>query len=133
MRLESPFTEVKKSQQTVYKAVNDVARYKEFMPDAVGSFRTGEDFGMPWFAFTIGGMPEIKLVRDTAEPYSKVSFSTPMGAKISLAVEITYVTDDISSVKVSIDADVNPMLRMMVERPLKKFLGDVSDKIRMVE
>ena len=41
MRLESPFTEVKKSQQTVYKAVNDVARYKEFMPDAVGSFRTG--------------------------------------------------------------------------------------------
>lgn len=133
MRLEGPFTEVKKSQQTVYKAVNDVARYKEFMPDAVGSFRTGEDFGMPWFAFTIGGMPEIKLVRDTAEPYSKVSFSTPMGAKISLAVEIKYVTDDISSVKVSIDADVNPMLRMMVERPLKKFLGDVSDKIRMVE
>ena len=133
MRLESPFTEVKKSQQTVYKAVNDVARYKEFMPDAVGSFRTGEDFGMPWFAFTIGGMPEIKLVRDMAEPYSKVSFSTPMGAKISLAVEIKYVTDDISSVKVSIDADVNPMLRMMVERPLKKFLGDVSDKIRMVE
>lgn len=133
MRLESPFTEVKKSQQTVYKAVNDVARYKEFMPDAVGSFRTGEDFGMPWFAFTIGGMPEIKLVRDTAEPYSKVSFSTSMGAKISLAVEIKYVTDDISSVKVSIDADVNPMLRMMVERPLKKFLGDVSDKIRMVE
>lgn len=133
MRLESPFTEVKKSQQTVYKAVNDVAGYKEFMPDAVGSFRTGEDFGMPWFAFTIGGMPEIKLVRDTAEPYSKVSFSTPMGAKISLAVEIKYVTDDISSVKVSIDADVNPMLRMMVERPLKKFLGDVSDKIRMVE
>ena len=133
MRLESPFTEVKKSQQTVYKAVNDVARYKEFMPGAVGSFRTGEDFGMPWFAFTIGGMPEIKLVRDTAEPYSKVSFSTPMGAKISLAVEIKYVTDDISSVKVSIDADVNPMLRMMVERPLKKFLGDVSDKIRMVE
>ena len=133
MRLESPFTEVKKSQQTVYKAVNDVARYKEFMPDAVGSFRTGEDFGMPWFAFTIGGMPEIKLVRDTAEPYSKVSFSTHMGAKISLAVEIKYVTDDISSVKVSIDADVNPMLRMMVERPLKKFLGDVSDKIRMVE
>mgnify|MGYP000400771236 FL=1 len=100
---------------------------------SVGSFRTGEDFGMPWFAFTIGGMPEIKLVRDTAEPYSKVSFSTPMGAKISLAVEIKYVTDDISSVKVSIDADVNPMLRMMVERPLKKFLGDVSDKIRMVE
>ena len=133
MRLESPFTEVKKSQQTVYKAVNDVARYKEFMPDAVGSFRTGEDFGMPWFAFTIGGMPEIKLVRDTAEPYSKVSFSTPMGAKISLAVDIKYVTDDISSVKVSIDADVNPMLRMRVERPLKKFLGDVSDKIRMVE
>jgi len=100
---------------------------------SVGSFRTGEDFGMPWFAFTIGGMPEIKLVRDTAEPYSKVSFSTPMGAKISLALEIKYVTDDISSVKVSIDADVNPMLRMMVERPLKKFLGDVSDKIRMVE
>ena len=133
MRLETPFTEVQKSQQTVYKAVNDVARYKEFMPDAVGSFRTGEDFGMPWFAFTIGGMPEINLVRDTAEPYSKVSFSTPMGAKISLAVEIKYVTDDISSVKVSIDADVNPMLRMMVERPLKKFLGDVSDKIRMVE
>ena len=100
---------------------------------SVGSFRTGEDFGMPWFAFTIGGMPEIKLERDTAESYSQVSFSTPMGAKISLAVEIKYVTDDISSVKVSIDADVNPMLRMMVERPLKKFLGDVSDKIRMVE
>lgn len=133
MRLESPFTEVKKPQQTVYKAVNDVSRYEKFMPDAVGSFRTGEDFGMPWFAFTIGGMPEIKLVRSIAEPYSKVVFSTPMGAKISLEVEIEYVTDDTSSVKVSIDADVNPMLRMMVERPLKKFLGDVSDKIRMVE
>ena len=59
MRLEGPLTQVNKSAQAVYEAVNDVRRYEEFMPDAVSEFRTGEDFGMPWFAFSIGGMPQM--------------------------------------------------------------------------
>lgn len=80
MRLESPVNEVNKSQEVVYAAVNDVEKYKDFMPDAVGSFATGEDFGMPWFSFTIGGMPQIKMVRSVAEPFSKVLFATPMGS-----------------------------------------------------
>lgn len=133
MRLESPVNEVNKPQEKVYAAVNDVDKYKEFMPDAVGSFKTGEDFGMPWFAFTIGGMPEIKLVRSVAEPYSKVVFATPMGAKISLEVHIEALDEDRCAVKVAIEADVNPMLRMMVERPLRKFLDDISAKIREVK
>lgn len=133
MRLESPVSEVNKPQEKVYAAVNDVDKYKEFMPDAVNSFKTGEDFGMPWFAFTIGGMPEIKLVRSVAEPYSKVVFATPLGAKISLEVHIEALAEDRSAVKVAIEADVNPMLRMMVERPLRKFLDDISAKIREVK
>ena len=69
MRLEGPVTQVARSQQTVYAAVNDVEKYKDYMPSAVSSFATGEDYGMPWFSFTIGGMPEIKMVRSVAEPF----------------------------------------------------------------
>lgn len=133
MRLESPVNEVNKSQKVVYAAVNDVEKYKDFMPDAVGSFATGEDFGMPWFSFTIGGMPQIKMVRSVAEPFSKVLFATPMGAKISLEVTIGALSPDRSTVKVAIEADVNPMIRMMVERPLRKFLEDLTAKIRDVK
>lgn len=133
MRLEGPVTRVNKPQQTVYAAVNDVQQYKEFMPEAVSSFATGQDFGMPWFSFVIGGMPEIKLVRNVAEPYSKVVFATPMGAKISLEVWIEALPEDCSSVRVAIEADVNPMLRMMVERPLRRFLDDLSTKISQVK
>lgn len=133
MRLEGPLTQVNKSAQAVYQAVNDVERYKEFMPDAVGEFRTGQDFGMPWFAFSIGGMPQIKLVRNLAQPFTKVVFASPMGAKISLEVLIETLAPEVSNVQVVIEADVNPMLRMMVERPLRRFLEDVSAKIAQVE
>lgn len=133
MRLEGPLTQVNKSAQAVYEAVNDVRRYEEFMPDAVSEFRTGEDFGMPWFAFSIGGMPQIKLVRNLAQPFTKVVFFSPMGAKISLEVLIETLAPEVSDVQVVIEADVNPMLRMMVERPLRRFLEDVSAKIAQVE
>lgn len=133
MRLEGPVTQVNKSAQQVYEAVNDVQRYKEFMPDAVSGFTTGQDFGMPWFSFAIGGMPQIKMVRNLAEPYTKVVFATPMGAKISLEVLISSLAPQQCGVQVVIEADVNPMLRMMVERPLRRFLEDVSAKIAQVE
>ena len=129
MRLEGPVTQVARSQQTVYAAVNDVEKYKDYMPSAVSSFATGED----WFSFTIGGMPEIKMVRSVAEPFSRVVFATPMGAKISLEVRIEALSDEQSSVQVAIEADVNPMLRMMVERPLRRFLEDLSEKIGHVK
>ena len=127
MRLEGPVTQVARSQQTVYAAVNDVEKYKDYMPSAVSSFATGEDY------FTIGGMPEIKMVRSVAEPFSRVVFATPMGAKISLEVRIEALSDEQSSVQVAIEADVNPMLRMMVERPLRRFLEDLSEKIGQVK
>ena len=133
MRLEGPVTQVARSQQTVYAAVNDVEKYKDYMPSAVSSFATGEDYGMPWFSFTIGGMPEIKMVRSVAEPFSRVVFATPRGAKISLEVRIEALSDEQSSVQVAIEADVNPMLRMMVERPLRRFLEDLSEKIGQVK
>ena len=104
MRLEGPVTQVARSQQTVYAAVNDVEKYKDYMPSAVSSFATGEDYGMPWFSFTIGGMPEIKMVRSVAEPFSRVVFATPMGAKISLEVRIEALSDEQSSVQVAIEA-----------------------------
>ena len=60
-------------------------------------------------------------------------FATPMGTKISLEVRIEALSDEQSSVQVAIEADVNPMLRMMVERPLRRFLEDLSEKIGQVK
>ncbi|MDD4819239.1 MAG: SRPBCC family protein [Flavobacteriales bacterium] len=133
MKLETPFTEIGHSGEKVFSTVNDVERFREFMPSAVSNFKCGEDFNLPWFAFTIGGMPEIKMVRQSFTVPSQVVYSTPMGAKVSLIVNIKTVDDTHCAVQVVIDADVNPMLRMMVERPLRSFLDDVTKKIKAVE
>lgn len=132
MLLETPFTAVSRPASEIYEAINTPSEFAAFMPDAVQGFKSGVDFGTPWFAFTIGGMPEIKMVRTESIPQKKIVYSTPMGAKVSLGVVIKSTASNTSEVKVYIDADVNPMLRMMVERPLRRFLDDLNDKIKQV-
>ena len=133
MKLETPFTELNRPCEQVFATVNDVEHFREFMPAAVSSFKCGEDFNMPWFAFTIGGMPEIKMVRSSFVSPTQVIYSTPMGAKVSIVINIKCLDAQKCAVQVMIDADVNPMLKMMVERPLRSFLDDVTKKIQAVE
>ncbi|MBR4402668.1 MAG: hypothetical protein IKT29_03975 [Flavobacteriales bacterium] len=132
MLLETPFTAVARTASEIYETINNPSKFAAFMPDAVQGFKCGVDFGTPWFAFTIGGMPEIKMVRTENLQDEKIVYTTPMGAKVSLGVEIKSTGETTSDVKVYIDADVNPMLRMMVERPLRQFLNDVTEKIKKI-
>ena len=132
MLLETPFTAVSRPASEIYEAINNPSKFAAFMPNAVQGFKCGVDFGTPWFAFTIGGMPEIKMVRTENLQDEKIVYTTPMGAKVSLGVAIKSTGETTSDVKVYIDADVNPMLRMMVERPLRQFLNDVTEKIKKI-
>lgn len=132
MLLETPFTAVARTASEIYETINNPGEFAAFMPDAVQGFKSGVDFGTPWFAFTIGGMPEIKMVRTESIQNEKIVYTTPMGAKVSLGVDIKSTGEETSDVRVYIDVDVNPMLRMMVERPLRRFLDDVTEKIKQV-
>lgn len=133
MRLEGPVTQVARSQQTVYAAVNDVEKYKDYMPSGRIFVRYGRRLRYALVFLYHRGDARDQDGAQRSRTFFPGGVCYADGGKISLEVRIEALSDKQSSVQVAIEADVNPMLRMMVERPLRRFLEDLSEKIGQVK
>ena len=75
-------------------------------------------------------MPEIRLVLGNSIEYSKVSL-VAASSKLSFTLEanILSISDSSSEVQLQFDGDFNPMMAMMVKKPLTNFIDTLTENI----
>ena len=75
-------------------------------------------------------MPEIRLILKEKNPNSKVILAAA-SSKIPFTLEINIdeVTEESSDVQLFFKGEFNPMVSMMVKKPLTKFIETLSDTI----
>ncbi|MDA8594953.1 MAG: SRPBCC family protein [Flavobacteriaceae bacterium] len=126
MEIKSKSTQVNKSPEALFEYLDNLQNFKHLMPPSVEKFEVdGESF-----VFGIKGMPEIRLVIKERIPYSKfvlAAASSKLDFSLATLIERTGVEN--SEVEVVFQGDINPMMAMMLKKPLTKFMDGLSDQL----
>ncbi len=126
MNLESTKTLVQKSQEALYYYLTDVANYKTILPDSLESFEVKGDS----FVFSLKGMPAIRLSFAEKVPHSFIRLqATADNLPVFLSCKIQTLSDKSAEAQLFIEADLNPMMAMMLKKPLQKLIDTLAEKM----
>jgi carbon monoxide dehydrogenase subunit G len=127
MNLESPKINVEKSPEDVFNFLSDIKNFESLMPENISKF---EVLGDDKFLFALKGMPEIILKKKETIPPNKIVLGAD-GGKIdfSLTGNIVQVDEKTSEVQLEFTGDFNPMMAMMIKKPISKFIETLVTSI----
>jgi hypothetical protein len=75
-------------------------------------------------------MPEIRLVLAKKTPFSNVTLGAASSKlPFTLAANIKKIEENKSEVTLSFAGEFNPMMTMMIKKPLTKFVETLSENI----
>jgi carbon monoxide dehydrogenase subunit G len=127
MNLESPKINVSKSSQEVFDFLSDIKNFEYLMPENISKFEVLSD---DKFLFALKGMPEIILKKKEAIAPNKIVLGAA-GGKIdfSLIANIIETNEASSEVQLQFSGDFNPMMAMMIKKPISKFIETLATSI----
>lgn len=125
MTIEGNKVTVNKTAKEIFNFLAEFKNFEQLMPEEVKKFEADETS----FVFGIKGMPDVRLIKKSQVEPSQIILE---GASSKLPVELKAdITDNggSSEVKLTFDGDFNPMIKMMVQKPLTKFIETLTSNI----
>jgi carbon monoxide dehydrogenase subunit G len=105
----------------VFDFVTDIRNFEQFIPDGtINNWQSGKDT----CSFSVSMIGTVSLRIEKKEAYDKVIFSGDALKKndFSLILNILENANNKAEVKVLLEAELNPMLKMMANKPILQFL-----------
>lgn len=126
MNIDGAKVSTNMSAQEAYNFFTTLENFEQLMPESTQKFEVEGDS----FLFALKGMPEIRLVLGEKVEFSKVSLGAA-SSKLSftLAAHIDETSDASSDVQLKFEGDFNPMMAMMVKKPLTAFIDTLTENI----
>ena len=119
MEINSSIARVDHSTEQLFSKLTSVETYEGLMPEGPAFTKIDDSR----FRFKLGGMPEIGLtIRDKQPNESIVLISSSDKISFSLRGQLTKVSETQTDVQLQFDGDFNPMMAIMVKKPLTKFM-----------
>ena len=117
---------VEKSAEEVFTYFTDLKNFEEIMPENIQKFEVdGESF-----IFGLPGMPEIRLVLKEKTPFSNITLGAASSKlPFTLAADIKEISENKTEVTLDFAGDFNPMMAMMIKKPLTKFVDRLTENI----
>lgn len=117
---------VNKSAEDFFTQISDLNNLKDIMPSKIENFKSTSST----CSFKMIGMPTIKLEITEKIKFSKVSL-TAQESQIPFSLNC-FIAEQANKCKVSIeiDAELNIMTRMIVEKPLNQLLEAIEKKLQ---
>jgi len=126
MNLESPTVTVNKSAENLFDFLVDIKNFEAIMPENTEKFEAYENA----FVFALKGMPNIKLKLTEQEKPNKIVLASASDKfPFTLTGGIKSINDNTSSIQLNFEGDFNPMMVMMIKKPLQKFIDTLSENL----
>jgi len=121
----SPEVIVNRSAEDFFNKIGDLNNLKEIMPSSIKDFESTETT----CSFKMKGMPALNLELGKKTPFSKISL-TANSSQVPFSMNC-YITEkgDQCQARLEINAELNMMMKMMVEKPLTQFLDVLASKM----
>ncbi|MAY84561.1 MAG: hypothetical protein CMP59_10555 [Flavobacteriales bacterium] len=123
-------TEKKLSKNAINKLFDflfNMNNFEKLMPsDKIEKWESSED----QCEFTIKGMARIGLKREESQnpDWIKLSSFGKVPFNFNLKINLEEVSADETNAQIHFEGDINPFMKMMVEKPLKNFFNMLVDK-----
>lgn len=126
MNIEGNTVTIHKSQEETFNFFSNLNNFEKIMPENIQKFEVEGDS----FIFGLPGMPEIRLILKEKTPFSNITLGAA-SSKLSftLAADIKEIEESKSEVSLSFNGEFNPMMAMMVKKPLTKFVDTLTENI----
>ncbi|KXK46233.1 MAG: SRPBCC family protein [Bacteroidetes bacterium] len=128
VRIESDEITVEKSDAKVFEFLSDCNNLQQLMPEQVTDWQSTVDD----CSFTIKGMASLGMEISERNASSQVKIVRKGKAPFDFIMyyNLVPVGSDQTKVQIVFDADLNPFLKMMAEKPLKNFLNTLAENYR---
>jgi carbon monoxide dehydrogenase subunit G len=123
---ESKVGKVSLPEEKIYNFLSNFNNLKTYIPaDKVSNWQSDGDT----CSFSVNGMGNVTLRIIEKEPFKllKITGDGLNKQNFNFWVQLKQVADYDTRVKLTIKADVNPMIKMMVSKPIQKFLDTLID------
>jgi carbon monoxide dehydrogenase subunit G len=129
MNLESTKVTVAKSAKQVFDFLIHLDNFEQLMPEGTQKFEVDGDS----FLFGLKGMPEIRLVLKEKVEFSSIILGA-VSSKLpfTLSANINEISENESEVQLFFNGDFNPMMAMMVKKPLRKFIDTLAENLSKI-
>ena len=129
MNLESTKVTVAKSSKEVFDFLTDLQNFEQLMPEGTQKFEVDGNS----LLFALKGMPEIRLVMKEKTAYSSIVLGAASSKlPFTLSASIDNSTENESEVQLFFNGDFNPMMAMMVKKPLTKFIETLAENLSKI-
>ena len=123
--LNSPEVNVNLSAEALYKKLSNLNNLEAILPPQISEFESTYDS----CSFKIGGMPKIKLEIHEKIPNNKISLTAKESqVPFNLVCQISE-NGKKSKAILQINAELNMMMKMMLEKPLINFLNKAAEEL----
>lgn len=127
-KIESEKVEIANSAQNIFNYLGDFNNFEKLMPSQVTNWTsTSEEC-----SFTINGMATIGMKIIEKTPFSKITISShgKVPFEFKLLVLITEKDATNCEGQLTFESNMNPMIKMMVEKPLGNFFNMLAQKMK---
>lgn len=131
-KIESRIGTIAAGEEKIYNFMSNFNNFKQFIPvDKIQDFESTEDscrFSVPNM-----GKVGLRIVEKTPFNTIKISGDGMANQQFNFWVQLKEMDENDTKVKLTIKADLNPMLKMMVNKPLQNFvdkLVEAMEKMR---
>ena len=126
MNIDGNTVLLEKTQEALFNFFSNLTNFEKIMPANINKFEVDGDS----FLFGLPGMPEIRLVLSEKTAFSNVTLGAASSKlPFTLAANIKKVEENKSEVTLSFVGDFNPMMTMMIKKPLTKFVETLTENI----
>lgn len=125
--LQSPKITINKSAAEIVAKYSTPASFKDLMPPEVVKFEASENS----FLFGIKGLPEVRLrlveVTENQVLLSSTSDKLPFNLRVAM-----HPQGEKTEAQLFFEGEFNPMLRMLVKKPLQNFIDHLALKMEQI-
>ena len=130
-KIESEVVDVENSSENIFNYLSDFRNFEKLMPSQVTNWKATEDE----CSFTLNGMATIgmKIVEKT--PFRKITINSngKVPFEFQLFVLITEKGANNCIGQLVFESDLNPMLKMMVVKPLGNFFNLLAQRMKDIK
>jgi ribosome-associated toxin RatA of RatAB toxin-antitoxin module len=109
------------SPREVFDFVTDIRNFEQFIPqNSISNWQSSKET----CSFSVSMVGTVSVRLEKKEEHNKVIFSGDALKKndFSLILNISEGSESLANVKVLLEAELNPMLKMMASKPIIQFL-----------
>tara|TARA_Y100000589_G_C27146889_1_gene627216 strand:+ start:1102 stop:1494 length:393 start_codon:yes stop_codon:yes gene_type:complete len=127
-RIESQQVAINKSAEDIYNFISNFKNFEQLMPSSVEDLETTEDT----CSFSIKGMPTTRLKIGEKTPFRHVSMVAD-GGQIEFSLNCSLEEDgDNCKAQLFFEAELNMMMKMMIEKPINNFLNILVERLKEI-